>query len=194
MFLRNIWNDYIFQGFTRHILLCCGYFPLNKFILFFVVESSWTKKPKSAVSVTCFDIRAFKASTLQAAFFHQGNSRYFFVQSKQYLSKVHGSCPLHCICSTDWKKGAKIWMLLRGLGIPARPLRKTDSTSSKKVSIEVSQFLQKFRIEKSVSESFPSESWCSEKLIVALYIASFRTSYSRCSVTTCLTLSIKTLI
>ena len=147
MFLGNVWVDYIFQDFTTHFLLFCGYFPLNKFILFFVVESSWTKKPESAVSMTCLDIRASKASSLQAALFHQSNNRYFFVQIKQSLSEVHGSCPLHWICSTDWRKGAKFRMLLRGLGFPAGTRRNIGSTSSMKMSIETSQLLQKFRIE-----------------------------------------------
>ena len=174
MFRRNIWVDYIFQDFTTHILLCCGYFPLNKFILFFVVESSWTKKPESAVSMTCLDIRAFKASTLPAAFFHQGVNRYFFIKGTEFLSKIHEGCPFYRICCTDWRKGANFLMSLRDPGIPARPPRKTRSTPSIKVSIEISQLLQKFRIETSVFENTPSKSWCSGKKIIATYIASFR--------------------
>ena len=124
-FLQNDWVDYIFQEFNIRILLCCGYFLSKLFILIFVVECSWTKKPESAVLMTCLDVRAFKASTIQAAFSHQGLNRFFFVKGRRYLPKVHGSCPLHRICSTDWRKGAQFLMFLRGIGIPARPPQNT---------------------------------------------------------------------
>ena len=46
---------------------------------------------------------------------------------------------------------------------PARPLKKTGSTSSLKVAIEISRFLHEFRVETSVIENFPSKSWGSGK-------------------------------
>ena len=157
MFLRNIW----IQSTYSNLL---WFFPIeNNFFLLCRGISSGRKKPKNAVLTTCLDLRVLHSSTLPAAFFHQGVNRYFFVKGTQFLSKIHGSCPFYRICSTDWRKGVKFRMLLRSLRIPARPPRKTCSTSSIKVSIETSQFLQKFRIETSVFENSPSESWCSEK-------------------------------
>ena len=51
--------------------------------------------------MTRLDIRALNSSIPQAALFHQGVNRDFFVEGKQYLSKFHGSCPLQRISSTD---------------------------------------------------------------------------------------------
>ena len=108
--------------------------------------------------MACLDIRALQSPSLQAAFLHQGVNRSFFVKGKKLLSKTYGNCPLRRINSTDRQKDAKFLRLLRGLVIPAHPPRKTGSTSSIKVSIEISQFLQNFRIETSVLGNFPSES------------------------------------
>ena len=138
-------------------------FPIEKnyFVLWSGIQVD--KKTESAVFTTCLDLWFLHSSTLPAAFFHQGVNRNFIVKGTQFPSKNHEGWPFYRICSTDWRKGVKFRMLLRSLRIPARPPRKTCSTSSIKVSIETSQFLQKFRIETSVFENSPSESWCSEK-------------------------------
>ena len=156
MFLQSNWVGYIFQVFNIHSLLCCWFFPSKTPILFFVLQSSWTKKTKSAVLMTCFVVRALISSTLKAAFLHQGFNQYFFlVEGKQVLSEIDGSCPLHRICSTDWWKDAKCRILSQGLGISAR--------FPKKNRLDFFHKGVKFRIGTSVFENVPSEASCSEK-------------------------------
>ena len=144
--------------------------------------------------MTRLGIGAPTASTLQAAVFHQGLNRCFFVMGRQYLSKIHGCCPLHRICSTDRRKDAKFLMLLRCLGIPTRSPKKLARVLHSRSPLNFLKFSESFGLKHLFLETFHQNSDFLKNTVNATYTGSFRTSYSRCSVTTRMILSIKALI